>query len=153
MAERPLLIPLTAEAKSALIGRDAVEIECLPFRIGRESRLALVEGELQYMERRKGSEKPNNDLYLFDVGKRLNISREHLQIDTARNGEFLVYDRGSACGTHVAGVYIGGKGRTGKAILENDSEIIIGAHDSPYRFTVKHLERLKESAIGNGSTA
>lgn len=142
MSEWALLVPLTDEARSALNGRDGVEIDCLPFRIGRESRIAMVGGELQYVERRKGSITPNNDLYLYDSGERLNISREHLQIDANDKGEFMVYDRGSACGTHVDGVAIGGRDATGTARLQEGSEIIIGLHDSPYRFRIKHLERL-----------
>lgn len=143
MTNWPLLIPLTDEAKLALNGRDSIEIDCLPFRIGRESRMAMVSGELQYVERRKGTVTPNNDLYLYDSGKLLNISREHLQIEMNRKGEFSVYDRGSACGTHVDGVAVGGKDETGRAPLRNDSELVIGTSDSPFRFTVKHLERLK----------
>lgn len=144
MPEPALLIPLTDEARKALDGRDHVEIDRLPFRIGRESRLALVRGELTYMERRKGHRPPNNDLYLIDEGQLLNISREHLQIDKGSDGGFLVLDRGSACGTHVDGSSIGGKDRTGALALKNDSEIIIGTRDSPYRFTIKNLERLAD---------
>lgn len=148
MTEWALLIPLTDEARLALNRRDAAEIDCLPFRVGRESRMALIGGELQYVERRKGSITPTNDLYLYDSGELLNISREHLQIDMNRKGEYLVYDRGSACGTHVDGVAIGGKDATGMAKLKEGSEIIIGTHDSPYRYQVKNLEKLKELEDG-----
>jgi len=143
MNEWPLLIPLTEEARSALDGRDFVEIDRIPFRIGRESRLAIVKGELLYMERRKSDSEPNNDLYLFDSGELLNISREHLQIESDGDGRLMVYDRGSACGTHVDGLAIGGRDTTGYAQLRNDSEIIIGTAESPYRFAVQHLERMQ----------
>lgn len=142
MSEWPLLIALTDEAREALNGREHIEIDALPFRIGRESRMALVRGEMVYMERRKGDTNPNNELYLLDHGERLFISREHLQIEMTDNGELRVHDRGSACGTQVDGQTIGGRDTPGSAPLRDDSEIVIGTRESPYRFTVKHLERL-----------
>lgn len=69
MRGHALLVALTPEAKDALGGRDHVEIDRLPFRIGRESRVGVVKGELRFMERRKGAKPPNNDLYLYDRGK------------------------------------------------------------------------------------
>lgn len=149
MSNRALLIPITDEARVALAGRDAVEIDRLPFRIGRESRVALVSGELKYMERRKGTVTPNNDLYLYDSGDLLNISREHLQIDINDEGEFIVHDRGSACGTHVDGVVVGGGDTTGTATIHDDSEITIGMQDSPYRFRVSNLEKLRGPGAGD----
>lgn len=146
MPDLPLLVALTEEAKAALGGREHFEIDCLPFRIGRESRLAVVNGELLYMERRKGSKPPNNDLYLFDTGELLNISREHLQIEAADGGGARVHDRGSACGTHVDGASIGGGDRTGSAPLKDGSEIVIGRRESPYRFKVVHLEYLRNTS-------
>jgi len=142
MSESALLIALTEEAREALNGREHVEIDELPFRIGRESRTAFVQGEMVYMERRKGDTEPNNELYLLDKGDRLFISREHLQIESTADGAFRVHDRGSACGTQVDGRAIGGRDTPGSAPLHNDSELIIGTPESPYRFTVRHLERL-----------
>lgn len=142
MPEYALLIPLTTEARTALGGREHVEIDRLPFRIGRESRLAVVGGKLTFMERRKGSKPPTNDLYLIDDGELLNVSREHLQIDRAADGGYRVHDRGSACGTHVDGISAGGRDRRGSLVLRNDSEITVGTRDSPYRFAVRHLEQL-----------
>lgn len=144
MDEWPLLIPLTDEAREALGGRAHVEIDRLPFRIGRESRVAVVNGELLYMERRKGHTPPNNDLYLFDKGQLMNISREHLQIERERDGSFRIYDRGSACGTHVDGMSTGGMDKPGALVIKEGSEITIGTRTSPYRFTVRHLDRLQD---------
>jgi len=143
MPDCALLVPLTIDARNALAGRDHVEIDRLPFRIGRESRLAMVGGELAFMERRKGAKPPNNDLYLLDDGQLLNISREHLQIDRDAGGGFVVHDRGSACGTRVDGNAIGGRDRTGSLPLEDDSEIVIGTRDSPYRFKISNLDKLR----------
>lgn len=142
MPEYALLIPLTTEARAALGGREHVEIDRLPFRIGREFRLAIVGGKLTFMERRKGRKPPTNDLYLIDDGELLNVSREHLQIDQAADGGYRVHDRGSACGTHVDGASAGGMDQQGSLVLRNDSEITIGIRDSPYRFAVRHLDKL-----------
>jgi len=143
MSGHPLLVALTPEAKEALGGRDHVEIDRLPFRIGRESRLGVVQGELRFMERRKGTKPPNNELYLYDRGELLNISREHLSIDKAPDDGFVVHDRGSACGTQVDGRAIGGRDRTGSTALSEGSEIVIGVPESPFRFRVENLEILK----------
>lgn len=143
MPDFALLVPLTIEAKNALGGRDHVEIDRLPFRIGRESRLAMVGGELAFMERRKGAKPPNNELYLLDDGELLNISREHLQIDRDVDGGLVVFDRGSACGTRVDDSAIGGRDRTGSLPLQDDSEIVIGTRDSPYRFKITDLHKLR----------
>lgn len=143
MDDLPVLVPLTDQARTALGGLDHVVIDRLPFRIGRESRMAMVDGKLLYMERRKGQAAPNNDLYLFDTGELMNISREHLQIEMTGDGEFQVYDRGSACGTHVDGKSTGGMDRKGRLTLKDGSEIVIGTASSPYRFTVRNLEKLR----------
>jgi len=148
MSNWPLLLPLTEEAKSALNGREQIKIDKLPFRIGRESRMAFVKGEMVYMERRKGGLTTNNELYLLDDGELLNISREHLQIERGEDGGFRIHDRGSACGTQVDGHAIGGRDTPGSAPLYDDSEIIIGTPQSPYRFTVRHLQRLADSDAG-----
>ena len=142
MPDPAILVPQTPEARSALRGRPHVEIDRLPFRIGRESRLAMVEGELTFMERRKGARPPNNDLYLLDQGELLNISREHLQIEQAADGGFVVHDRGSACGTQVDDRTIGGRDTTGSLPLKEGSKIVIGTRESPYRFTIKNLQAL-----------
>lgn len=144
MTDFALLVPLTPEAREALGGQDHVAIDTLPFRIGRESRMAMVGGKLTYMERRKGDTPPNNDLYLVDNGELLNISREHLQIEKTRDGEIRVHDRGSACGTRVGDAAIGGNDRTGSLAITEDSEIVIGTRESPYRFRIENLERLQD---------
>lgn len=105
--------------------------------------MAMVRGELTYMERRKGDKPPNNDLYLLDNGKLLNISREHLQIEKAADGTIRVHDRGSACGTRVNDAAIGGMDRTGSLGITEGGEIVIGTRESPYRFRIDNLERLQ----------
>ena len=144
MPALPLLVPLTDEAKSALENRDYVEIDRLPFRIGRESRAGVMDGKRFSLERRKGDTSPGNDLFLTDRGSRLHVSRAHLQIDVTADGEVRVYDLGSICGTHVDGHAIGGKAGPGSVALKNDSEIVIGTSSSPYRFAVRQLERFRD---------
>lgn len=150
MSNCPILVPLTEEAKRALENRDYVEIDHLPFRIGRESRAGFMDGRHVSLERRKGDTSPGNDLFLDDCGSRLQVSREHLQIDATDHGDICIYDLGSSCGTHVDGHSIGGKDGSGLLILKNDSEIVIGTLTSPYRFTIKHLERFHSAVAATG---
>lgn len=141
MPDYPLLVALTPQAKNALHGRDAVAIDRVPFRVGRESRKGVMDGIQFYLERRKEASAPSNNLYLEDRGKLLNVSRRHLEIDVTVTGEVEIRDLGSRCGTLVNGTVIGGSDRPGALIISRDSEIVIGTPDSPYRFTVAHLER------------
>ncbi|MEI6734467.1 MAG: FHA domain-containing protein, partial [Comamonadaceae bacterium] len=64
----------------------------------------------------------------------LNISREHFQIDNTPDGYVLV-DRGSACGTSVNGVLVGGNDAGGTASLNDGDTIGIGNESTPYLFT------------------
>src|SRR3990167_6518505 len=60
----PMLVALTPLAQAAIRGRE-IRLHRFPFRVGRESRLVVVDGALQVMERRKQlAGPPNNDLYL-----------------------------------------------------------------------------------------
>ena len=135
-----VLKAMTPEAVTATplgkIESGVIRIESFPFRVGREARVALVDGELMVLDRRPktGHEKPSNDLYLQDAGKTLNISREHFQIDSTPDGYVLV-DRGSACGTSVNGVPVGGSDAGGSASLNDGDTIGIGNESTPYLFT------------------
>jgi pSer/pThr/pTyr-binding forkhead associated (FHA) protein len=111
-----------------------VAIRKFPFRVGRESRVKIVDGRVERIERvRANTSAPNNDLYLIDDGHLLNISREHFQIE--RNGEkFYLYDRGSACGTIIGERAVGGEDRGETVELKDGDKIIIGTSKSPYIF-------------------
>jgi pSer/pThr/pTyr-binding forkhead associated (FHA) protein len=111
---------LTPESKASL-GAQLIKIPSYPFRIGRESR--ETGSSLFPDTRRRQDSSPNNDLYLFDPGKVLNISREHFQIEQ-RNGGFFLVDRNSMCGTIVEGETIG-QGRNGGAKQLHDGDVII----------------------------
>ncbi len=135
---KAVLKALTQAAKDAIahcaIVDDMVSIRQYPFNIGRESRVQMIGKSLEVMERRKFDDsKPNNDLYLLDRGRMLNISREHLLIEKDKDS-YLLVDRGSACGTGVNDVRIGGHDKGGTGELKDGDIIAIGAKDTPYRY-------------------
>jgi len=117
---------LTPEAKECL-GKLIFEIPLFPFRVGRESR--RDKSSLFPNSRRRHHSSPNNDLYLADSGNRLNISREHFQIERRGDAFFLV-DRHSACGTLVEGETIGRDRNGGEVRLGNGDVIIVGTSES-----------------------
>lgn len=130
----PMLVALTPQAQAAIRGRE-IRLHRFPFRVGRESRLVVVDGALQVMERRKQlAGPPNNDLYLPDVGPVINVSREHLQIESLPDGGYTLVDRGSACGTIVGNQAIGGDDAGGRCALLDGNVIVIGTSDSPFAF-------------------
>lgn len=133
-----VLKALTEEARHSTIhnclGSELIGIWHYPFRIGRESRVQTIDGKIVPSERQKVSiGKPNNDIYLVDRGRFLQISRQHLQIDKTQNG-YSVTDRGSACGTIINAEKIGGEDRGGTHELKDGDIIKIGAEDSFYLF-------------------
>lgn len=135
---RAILFALTPETVDAtpqgVLQDDSIIIYKFPFRVGRESRVIKLDGRVERVERPKtdGSE-ANNDLYLVDRGIRMNISREHFLIEWRDNDYFLV-DRGSACGTKVKGVNVGGEDSGGAIRLKDGDVISVGAKGTPYVF-------------------
>ncbi len=135
---------LTPEAEMAIpqgmVVDGLVSIRTFPYKIGRESRVQMVKGKIERVERQKlNNREPNNDLYLVDSGQLLNISREHLLIETGADG-YLLKDRGSACGTKVNGQSVGGSDSGGVMNLADGDEIVIGTAESPYRFRFINLD-------------
>jgi hypothetical protein len=136
---KAVLKALTPEAECALpdgmIEAGLIGIRHFPFRVGRESRGAMVDGEFLRTERpRFGNRKPTNDLYLVEAGEQMEISREHFQIESTAQG-YLLVDRGSACGTTVGGIHIGGGDTGGSAPLKDGDTIGIGTESTRYLFT------------------
>jgi hypothetical protein len=131
--ETPILRPLTPEACAAVGGKD-VPLSRFPFRVGRESRLGVVHGALRVIERRKLDHPPNNELYLIDEGRPLQVSREHFQIERLPDGGYELVDRDSACGTIVGNQAVGGGDGGGRCRLEDDNVIVVGMESSPYAF-------------------
>ena len=128
----PELRPVSAGAREGIEGAKRVKLTHFPFRIGRESRYATVNGERVSMERRLTESNPNNELYLIDEHPVINVSREHLTIDLLSDGTFLVVDRGSTCGTIVDGKAIGVREPANEAVIQNGGRLVVGTRDSPY---------------------
>ena len=134
MADKhPILEPVTDAARESVDG-NTIHVRDLPFRVGRESRFAVVNGALQSIERLQTDIPPNNELYLHDNEEALNVSREHFQIERADGDSYCVRDRNSTCGTIVDDTPIGGEHRSFTAPLRDGSIIIVGTTSSPYRF-------------------
>ena len=134
------LTPVTEEARLALGGQREVRVAQFPFKVGRESRMTLpansaFPADQALVKPRLGTGPQLNDLYLIEQTwpNLLQISREHFVIEYADNQFFLI-DRGSACGTIVAGKHVGGDRRGRRTALRSGDEIIVGSDDSPYVF-------------------
>jgi hypothetical protein len=125
---------LTPEAERSL-GTKLYRIPKFPFRVGRESR-KLHTGSYPNSRRREDST-PQNDLYLMETTQPLNVSREHFQIEW-RDDRFLLVDRGSACGTLVEGIAIGGERKGGQCQLLGGDVIVVGTSESRhiYKFII-----------------
>lgn len=140
------LTPVTEEARLALGGQREVRVAQFPFKVGRESRgvppaNSAFPADPALVKPRLGTGPQLNDLYLIEPTwpSLLQISREHFVIEYADNQFFLI-DRGSACGTIVAGKHVG-RNRTGKRTeLRSGDEIIVGTADSPYVFRFEILQ-------------
>ncbi len=128
------LVAVTKEAKGALGGRREVHITQFPFNVGRESRVAPPANRTP-VELRLGVAPQLNDLYLVERAgaHSLHISSGHFAIEYADDRFFLV-DRGSACGTIVAGTRIGGHHKGGRTELRDGDQVIVGTYKSPYAF-------------------
>ena len=130
----PILRALTPEAEESLRGAAEAAVTGSPFRVGRESRGEPEQGVELFggRDRRAPSANTNNDLYLHDPGRLKHISREHFIIERRPDGSYLLEDRGSACGTIVGNVAIGGRRRTGQCPLEDGNVIVVGNDESPF---------------------
>jgi hypothetical protein len=130
---RACLIPLTDKARAASLEKN-IPIGQYPFRVGRECRMHIKAGNQVSAERSKTGAAPNNDLYLQDNAEKMQISREHFQIEQRADGGFDLVDRGSACGTRVGKRTIPGGDRGGRCELKHGDTITIGIKSSPYVF-------------------
>lgn len=130
---KTFLEPLTPEAEASLHGA-RLQLTHFPFRVGRECRMVMGSHGLRLMERRKDGVAPNNDLYLLDNGRPLNVSRAHFQLEQADDGTFILRDRGSALGTYVGGSLVGGGDRGGAQVIQSGDVIVAGTTESPFVF-------------------
>lgn len=137
-----LLVALTEEAAHALGGMRELPLTAFPVRFGRERRTFEV-GAPVSEDLRRGDAPPLNDVYLYELpdSTSLHISGVHFEIEYADSRFFLV-DRGSACGTIVAGNRIGGHRAGGRTELRDGDEIVVGTSRSRYiyRFAVGSAE-------------
>ncbi|MBI4825281.1 MAG: FHA domain-containing protein [Nitrospirae bacterium] len=130
----PVLHPLTEEARNS-ITESEIQINKFPFRIGRQSRSGIINsGNGLAFDRRNPGNSPNNDCYLIDNGKHLNISREHIQIEKKEDDTYEIMDLNSSCGTTVDGHNIGKPHEAEYYPLKNGSIVVIGTPKSPYVF-------------------
>ena len=128
------LVAATREARASLGGRPEVRSQTFPFNLGRESRVA-TQASPGMKDLRLGVAPQVNDVYLLESKSAhlLYISRTHFAIEHA-NDQFVLVDRGSACGTIVAGKHVGGDRTGGRAEVRNGDEIIVGTASSPFVF-------------------
>ena len=110
---RAVLKALTVQAANAvptgMVVADMVAILRYPFRVGRESRVQVVQGQIQRIE------------------------RAHFRIEEDVR-EHLIVDRGSACGTGVGATRVGGNDLGGSAPLRDGDTISVGEGPTPYRY-------------------
>ena len=124
---------ITQEATHALVGRSDVRVTTFPFRVGREKR-AVASTRRTSGDLRVGTAPQLNNIYLLDPRrKHLHISGEHFAIERAAD-VFVLRDRGSSCGTIVAGRHVGGGRAGGHIELHSGDEIVVGTDTSPYVF-------------------
>ncbi len=138
---KAVLIAQTDEACAAIPIKnpydEMIPVWKFPYRIGRESRVEVDEhGHIIVKERFKHgvANVPTNDIYLIDFGEKLQISRDHLQIEE-ENGRYYVLDDGSKCGTGVNEARIGAESEIDRIEIEDGDTIVLGTSKSPYRYT------------------
>jgi len=139
MVPRAVLKAITEDAKHSIIkrvfGKDIIPVYKYPFKIGREARIEYVDGEVILQERHKlGGHEPNNDIYLFDNGQYLQISREHCSIVYDGEDTYMLHDRGSACGSMVNNYNVGGDDNNASHPLKDGDTITLGSKESQYKF-------------------
>ncbi len=136
---KAVLKALTPEAHAAIpVGMQVggmVTIHAFPFRVGRESRVAMVNNRIHRIERPGTIDgKHSNDMYLMDTGHLLQISREHFRIDHTVDG-YMLTDRGSKCGLSVNGKRLGHGAGIMTMPLHDGSVIGVGTAETRYHFT------------------
>jgi pSer/pThr/pTyr-binding forkhead associated (FHA) protein len=132
-----VFVATTEEATRAMGGRSELPVTAFPFRVGRERRVEAPAHPTS-AELRLSVESQFNDIYLPDPArKHLNISAKHFAIEYV-DGNFFLLNRGSSCGTIVAGQRIGGDRKGGRTELRSGDEIVVGTHSSPsvFRFEI-----------------
>jgi pSer/pThr/pTyr-binding forkhead associated (FHA) protein len=137
IAPQAVLKALTPEAKKSIIkhsiNKEIIGIWELPINIGRESRTENHFRTNISEQENLSITKPGSDIYLIDNGEYLQISRQHLQIKKTESG-YILFDTGSACGTFINDVKIGGDSKGGSVKLSDGDIIKIGTEISHYLY-------------------
>ncbi len=146
---KAILLPLTKEATNAIVKgqcqNDLIPMMNFPFKIGRESRLDTNDNGLFVKLRLvKNNVRPNNDIYLVNDGRDLQISKEHLQIERI-NSHYILKDRGSTNGTTINGITYGGEQKVFEEVLNDGDIIIIGNNQSKFKYQFLILENFVEN--------
>ncbi len=136
------LVALTEEAEHALGGVRNLTLNRFPVTFGRERRSsngAVGSHGAVAEDLRRREAAPVNDIYLREIAESrgLQISGAHFAIEYDDH-QFVLIDRGSACGTIVSGRHVGGQRVGGRAELRDGDEVVVGNSRSRYvfRFTV-----------------
>jgi hypothetical protein len=130
------LVAVTPEAERALCGVREVQVTHFPFKVGREYRVADSDPARPLgLQQRLGVAPQVNDMYLAEppYADIFYISREHFTIERVGDRFFLT-DRGSACGTIVAGKQVGGNRVGGRTELRSGDDIVLGTYETGYVF-------------------
>lgn len=131
-----MLEGITPEAEHALGGLSAMHLSYFPVTVGRERRLSVADQVLPEAEARRLGVAPRlNDVYLRELhsSTTLHISGAHFAIEHV-DGRFFLVDRGSACGTIVAGTRVRGRRTGGRTELRDGDEVVVGTGRSRYVF-------------------
>lgn len=138
---KAVLLAQTDEAAAAIpvknVSDDMIPIWKFPYRVGRESRVQVDDhGHIVVKERFKHGIRsvPTNDIYLIDFGDRLQISRDHMQLEE-EGGRFYLIDVGSKCGCGVNDRRVGADSELERVEIGDGDTIVIGTEKSPYRYT------------------
>jgi CRP-like cAMP-binding protein len=125
------MFPNTEPARLAMQGKDRVEIDKYPFRVGRFDRESL--GNLFHL----------NDLFLTDH-EPYQVSPSHFAIFRSHNS-CCIQDRGSRCGCRVNGTQVGGEpGAVSRVALKQGRNLVeIGAPPTELSYTIM-VEKLPQ---------
>lgn len=135
-ATEPALILRSVTPTARLSIGDEITLNRFPFRVGREARKHPSPSGLRLLKERRELNPvvTTNELYVKDMGKPVNVSREHFQIEAKEDGSFELVDRGSACGTIVSDQVVGGNYTGGRCPLKFGDSIIVGTRESAIVF-------------------
>lgn len=126
------LVAITEEARRALGGAGAVRVPQGFLSVGCERRSPLDDAGLPAKVREQcfGEASQLNHVYLLeDHLQTLHISDVRFMIECI-DGSFFLTNRGSPCGTIVAGRCIGGHRKGGRTEVRNGDDVVVGTSQS-----------------------